>query len=167
MTTTTAIDTFAPVHTEELLSRWQGHRALTRRVIDSFPEKELFGFSIGGMRPFAEMTQEIIQMAVPALRGIATGIWEKSDDVFAPREWPKTKAGLLELWDQSTREINEVWKTIRPERFQEVDVAFGLWEDKMHGTLAYLVDNEIHHRGQGYVYLRALGIEPPPFWERL
>ena len=26
--------------------------------------------------------------------------------------------------------------------------------------------NEIHHRGQGYVYLRALGIEPPPFYER-
>ena len=24
----------------------------------------------------------------------------------------------------------------------------------------------VHHRGQGYVYLRALGIEPPPFWER-
>jgi uncharacterized damage-inducible protein DinB len=26
--------------------------------------------------------------------------------------------------------------------------------------------NEIHHRGQGYVYLRALGIEPPRFYER-
>ena len=24
----------------------------------------------------------------------------------------------------------------------------------------------IHHRGQGYVYLRALGIAPPPFYER-
>jgi uncharacterized damage-inducible protein DinB len=29
-----------------------------------------------------------------------------------------------------------------------------------------MIDNEIHHRGQGYVYLRALGIEPPPFYER-
>ena len=28
------------------------------------------------------------------------------------------------------------------------------------------IDNETHHRGQGYVYLRALGIEPPQFWER-
>jgi uncharacterized damage-inducible protein DinB len=28
------------------------------------------------------------------------------------------------------------------------------------------IDNEVHHRGQGYVYLRALGVEPPPFWER-
>jgi uncharacterized damage-inducible protein DinB len=28
------------------------------------------------------------------------------------------------------------------------------------------IDNEIHHRGQGYVYLRALGIEPPGFYDR-
>jgi uncharacterized damage-inducible protein DinB len=31
---------------------------------------------------------------------------------------------------------------------------------------ALLNHNEIHHRGQGYVYLRTLGIEPPPFYER-
>lgn len=30
----------------------------------------------------------------------------------------------------------------------------------------YLIDNEIHHRGQGYVYLRLLGLEPPLFYER-
>jgi uncharacterized damage-inducible protein DinB len=29
-----------------------------------------------------------------------------------------------------------------------------------------VIDNEIHHRAQGYVYLRALNIEPPHFWER-
>jgi len=56
-----------------LLEHWQGHRRLTRRVIEAFPEDQLFSFSI---------------------------------------------------------------------------------------------DNEIHHRGQAYVYLRALGIEPPPFYER-
>lgn len=40
---------------EELLKHWQGHRNLTRRVIDAFPEEALFKHSIGGMRPFAEM----------------------------------------------------------------------------------------------------------------
>lgn len=34
-----------------------------------------------------------------------------------------------------------------------------------YATLLYMLDNEIHHRGQGYVYLRLLGLEPP-FWER-
>jgi hypothetical protein len=37
----------------------------------------------------------------------------------------------------------------------------------VHQLLFYVMDNEIHHhRGQGYVYLRALGIEPPAFYER-
>ena len=42
--------------TAEFLEHWQGHRNLTRKVIEAFPEKELFEFSIGGMRSFAEVT---------------------------------------------------------------------------------------------------------------
>jgi uncharacterized damage-inducible protein DinB len=41
-----------------------------------------------------------------------------------------------------------------------------MWAGKVHWILLYIIDNEIHHRGQGYVYLRSLGIEPPHFWER-
>jgi uncharacterized damage-inducible protein DinB len=36
----------------------------------------------------------------------------------------------------------------------------------VHDLILYVIDNEIHHRGQGYVYLRALGIEPPAFYDR-
>ena len=38
------------ITTEQLIDHWQGHRRITRRMIDAFPEKELFDFSIGGMR---------------------------------------------------------------------------------------------------------------------
>ena len=31
---------------ENLLKHWQGHRFLTRRVIEAFPEKDFFEFSI-------------------------------------------------------------------------------------------------------------------------
>jgi hypothetical protein len=43
----------------------------------------------------------------------------------------------------------------RQHRFAEIDQAFGQWEMPGTGTIQYAVDNEIHHRGQGYVYLRA------------
>ena len=36
----------------DLLHHWQGHRRLTRRVIEAFPEDKLFSFSVGGMPPF-------------------------------------------------------------------------------------------------------------------
>jgi uncharacterized damage-inducible protein DinB len=47
-----------------------------------------------------------------------------------------------------------------------VDKAFGQWEGPGYWILNYIVDNEVHHRAQGYVYLRALGIAPPAFYER-
>ena len=51
-------------------------------------------------------------------------------------------------------------------RLVETLTAFGQYTGVLHDMLLYIVDNEIHHRGQGYVYLRALGIEPPPFYVR-
>jgi uncharacterized damage-inducible protein DinB len=147
---------------EQLLTHWQGHRALTRRVIEAFPEGELFKFSIGGMRPFSDLTLEMIHMAAPSLKGLATGQW-----AFASSsEKPTTRAVLLSLWDDTTAEIDRLWPTIPVRRFQEIDKAFGQWEMPGYGLLLYVVDNEIHHRAQGYVYLRALGIEPPPFYHR-
>ncbi len=146
---------------ETLLNNWQGHRRLTRKTIEVFPEDKLFQFSVGGMRPFAEMAWEFIRMAVPIVEGVSTGKWEEYKMAK-----PSSKSELLRLWDEQTAELNEKFPKIPPHRFSEVDKAFGQWEMPGLATIQYAIDNEIHHRGQGYVYLRALGIEPPPFWER-
>ena len=57
---------------EALLSHWQGHRRLTRRVIDAFPDDQLFSFSVAGMRPFGALAMEMITMAVPMVRGVVS-----------------------------------------------------------------------------------------------
>ena len=146
---------------DRLLEYWQGHRALTRRVIDAFPEDQLFSFSVGGMRPFGQMAAEFLAMTRPMVQGAATGEWES---YRVPEN--VTKQGLLEQWDEDTRQLNELWSKIPAARFQETMTAFGQYTGPLYDLLLYVVDNEIHHRGQGYVYLRALGIEPPAFWER-
>ena len=146
---------------EDLLKAWQGHRRLTRRVIEAFPEDKLFQYSVGGMRPFAEMAWEFIRMAVPIVDGVSTGKWEEFKGTK-----PTTKSELLRLWDAQTAELDEKFPKIPAHRFSEVDKAFGQWENPGIVTIQYGIDNEIHHRGQGYVYLRSLGIEPPPFWVR-
>lgn len=154
-------DTITVITPEALLSHWQGHRALTRRVIDAFPEDKLFSCSVGGMRTFGQLASEMLNMAVPMVRGVATANWE----AFSTRE-VNSKAELLRLWDETTEQMNALWKQIPPERFQEHMVAFGQYPGKVHDLLLYVIDNEVHHRGQGYVYLRALGIAPPAFYER-
>jgi uncharacterized damage-inducible protein DinB len=145
----------------DMLAHWQGHRRLTRRVIEAFPEDKLFTFSVGGMRTFGELANELLMMGAPMAHGLATLDWE----AYSPRTIT-SKADLLATWDESTRAIDESWDRIPPERFQETLTSFGQYTGTGHWQILYIVDNEIHHRGQGYVYLRSLGIAPPAFWER-
>jgi uncharacterized damage-inducible protein DinB len=146
---------------EALLEHWQGHRRVTRRVIDAFPEDQLFTYSIGGMRPFGVLALELLTMGAPMVRGVVDGTWENNTSRDA-----LPKADLLNKWDAATEEINRLWKEIPAERFGETMTAFGQFTDKTYNLLLYVIDNEIHHRGQGYVYLRSLGIAPPAFYDR-
>jgi len=147
----------------ELLAHWQGHRNLTRRVIEAFPEKEFFNYSIGGMRTFADIIMELLGIGGPGVKEIATGKTVKLKEHF---DHENSKAKILQLWDETTEIINKSWTEIKPERFHEIIKSFGQYEGTVYSSIFYFIDNEIHHRGQGYVYLRSLGVEPPAFWDR-
>ena len=136
-------------------------RRLTRRTIEAFPDDQLFKFSIGGMRTFGELAGELLSMAAPMAHGLATGDW----NAYEPTP-VESKAELLRLWDESTPKIDEAWARIPAERFSETITSFGQFTGPVHWQVLYVIDNEVHHRGQGYVYLRALGIAPPAFYER-
>ena len=143
----------------QFLKYWQGNRRLTRRMIEAFPEDGLYSFSVGGMRPFGVLAWEIHQVSELTLSGLRTGEWPMPN-------WrdgtSSDRAELLDAWDALTARIEA--------ELPGVDMAFysrlhALPWGEMSGWAAaiYNIDNEIHHRGQGYVYLRALGIEPPMF----
>ena len=148
---------------DELLKHWQGHRDLTRRVIEAFPEKEFFSHQIGGMRTFADMVMELLAIAGPGVREIATGQQSAFEEKL---DHKNSKDTILRWWDESTETLHSHWKEIPESRFHDPIKSFGQWEGTVLSSILYYIDNEIHHRGQGYVYLRSLGIEPPAFWDR-
>ncbi len=147
----------------ELVNHWQGHRRLTRKVIEAYPEKEFFEYSVGGMRPFAGMVKELLAIGVPGLRQMVNG---QTSELNESMDELKTKSDVLKLWDEATLEIDQLWAELPIEKFHDKILAFGQYEGTVISSLLYFIDNEIHHRGQGYVFLRTLGIEPPFFWER-
>lgn len=147
----------------ELLAHWQGHRNLTRRTIEAFPEKDLFEYSIGGMRTFSGMIMELLGIGAPGIQEIAT---EKIGELNEHFEGINQKEQLLKLWDEATEKINTYWAQIPEERFGEQITIFGRYQGTVWSSIFYFIDNEIHHRGEGYVYLRSLGIQPPFFYER-
>jgi uncharacterized damage-inducible protein DinB len=151
--------------TDAMLIHWQGHRKLTRKVIEAFPEDKLFNFSIGEMRPFSAMINEIVSIASIGIQDLfkdkPTSLHSVDDELPL-----NTKEEILISWDKLTVMINQIWPQIPQESFYEVIKAFGEYEGVTSDIMLYWIDNEIHHRAQAYVYLRALGIEPPAFWDR-
>jgi len=156
------------ISSEELLQHWQGHRRLTRKIIEAFPADKFATYSIGGMRSCAELALELLDMAAPGVRGILTNEWknfaEMEHNLTAPARHNKEE--ILRRWDETTEELNALWPQIPPHRFRETTKVFNAYEGTVYAQLLYFIDNEIHHRGQAYVYLRSLGIEPPAFWDR-
>ena len=165
MTTQTETKTF--ITTAALLEHWEGHRRLTRRVLEAYPEDKLFSFQPAPpMRSFGVLILEIDGMVAPTLNGLANGTWEQPDWAAMKAQAEPTKAELLKLWDETSKVLHEHWSQIPASTFGETHTAFGQWTMLGNGLILYLIDNEIHHRGQGYVYLRLLEIEPPAFPER-
>lgn len=158
----------AVITSEQLLSHWQGHRQLTRKLIEKFPADQFFTFSIGGMRPASALIMEMIGMGSSGVHGLATDQWTPMTTLLAHtgKTTPQNKEEYLELWDIVTEQIDDEWSKISDARFQETAKAFDQYEGTVISLLLYFIDNEIHHRGQATVYLRALGIEPPFFWDR-
>lgn len=152
------------VPVEAFLAHWLGHRRLTRRVIEAFPDDQLFTHSVGGMRTFGVLALELVDIAGAMARGVATDEWKAMAGHDKAAAIPKSE--LLRLHDESTAMIEEWWPRIPQERFTETMTAFGQYPGKVYDLMLYAIDNEIHHRAQGYVYLRSLGIAPPAFFER-
>ena len=144
-------------------TNWQGHRHLTRRIIEAFPVDQLFTFTAASpMRPFGELAWECLDVAEYTLNGLVTDAWPTPD---MGGQNPQDKRALLAAWDALTERIDAELPTVPVHRYAEEKALF--WGTMTAFTaVIYAVDNEIHHRGQGYVYLRALGIEPPAFYDR-
>jgi uncharacterized damage-inducible protein DinB len=154
-----------PALTSELLLRhWLGHRRLTRRTIVAFPEPALFEHHAPGMRSFGAIVHELNAFLPPVLVGAADGVWAWPDAYASSA--PTSKAELLAAFDAATDDLARDLPRISAERFVAVDQPIGSRQEPVVFTLLYFLDNEIHHRAQGFVYLRELGIEPPAFYQR-
>ncbi|AFZ67872.1 DinB family protein [Deinococcus peraridilitoris] len=148
----------------ELLAHWEGHRRLTRRTIERFPTDALFTFTPAPpMRPFGTMMLEVLGMVQPTLHGLLHGVWERSLQDFSAVE---TKEALLAAWDETGSWLQAQWAVLPAQRLADVESVYGMPRQTNVHVVLYLLDNEVHHRAQGFVYLRLLGIEPPAFYER-
>lgn len=146
----------------QLLAHWQGHRQLTRRTIEAFPAEGFTQHHAPGMRTFQDMACELAAMLEYQLEWFRTGKAHWDESVQEHQSPPR--AEILAWWDRLTAELDAEFPKVGIEQWlTPVDSPFGKMTPLT--SVLYLIDNEVHHRGQGYVYLRELGVTPPPFYE--
>lgn len=147
---------------DAVLKHWEGHRRLTLRVVEAFPEEALVSYTPAApMRPFAAMVAEIVNVEKVLVNALLTGAWQ-----FENAQEFGSKGELLAACHAVRAKTRARWPELSLERLLEIGpVPLPKPLSPLEDFL-YMIDNEIHHRAQGYVYLRSLGIEPPAFYER-
>lgn len=147
---------------ERLWNHWEGHRRLTLRALEAYPEDKLFSHSSGNMRSFGDLMDEIINVEDSVIGGLISGEWK-----WEPKyKNMKSKAELKAAFQEVRERTKQAFPKISVEKYHIVEKdAWGMEAPNLE-RLFYIIDNEIHHRAQGYVYLRQLGVEPPAFYVR-
>lgn len=140
-----------------IITYWRNVRALTLATLDRFPEESMAFRPTEEVRSAAEQFDHILAVEIYIRKGLAENIW---GPIPTPGLGITSKA---ELRERLTREHGETGRALRvlPESVFE-----GFHQTKygrLTGEAAIYVgiDEEIHHRGNLYTYLRLLGIEPP------
>lgn len=149
------------------MGAWENNRRLTNNVARALIRADAIDkVLVPGMRPFRAFMLEIVGMERWNVQGLAYDRW----DYEAPSETLQTGPieEVLEFGKKVREETRQLWPDIPFDAFTKMRPAPASYipAGTALGWLTYTFENEIHHRGQGYVYLRLLGNEPPAFFNR-
>jgi len=140
-----------------ILKYWENVRKLTLKLFDLFPEDSFDYRPVAAVRTAAEQFDHILVVELYSRIGLISGEWNLA--AFTG-ERDISRSNLRQrLYNEHKKTIGML--RLLPEgRFLRMhDTPYG----KLTGEVIIYeaIDEEIHHRGNLYVYLRMLGIEPP------
>lgn len=146
---------------------WEDNRRLTNSISNALLEAGAADkVIVPGMRPFRELLLEIYGIEQWDVRGLAYDRW----DFQALPETLQTGPieDVIEFGRSVRDDTRRLWADIPDGEFTKMRPSPAPYvpEGTAIDWLTYALENEIHHRGQGYVYLRLLGHEPPAFYIR-
>jgi len=141
------------------------HHGIGIRAIERLPEDKLDSHPIPNMRTPKELVVHLYGMA---MRNLVVGSYEgRLEELDEPGTVAKikTKAELLaycrDCWESSNR-------TIASFTDEKLDAMVETpWGSPLQASRLLNATHEeyLHHRGQLYAYLRALGVEPPDLYD--
>jgi uncharacterized damage-inducible protein DinB len=140
-----------------ILKYWENVRKLTLQLLDLFPEDKFDFKPVETVRNVAEQFDHILVVELYTRIGILTGQWDLAPFLSERDRSRKT------LRDKLYKEHQKTIGLLRllPEgRYLKIyQTPFGSLTGEV--VIYTAIDEEIHHRGNLYTYLRMLGVQPP------
>jgi len=137
---------------------------ITFRVIQAVPKDKI------DVRPVRDMRtpRELVAHMYETMRGVAAGIVSGqvvTDENADKGNSLKTHAEMLQFASECWKSADKSVKSITDA--QATAMVKTPWGMDFPGWMCaqIIFDEHLHHRGQLYAYLRALGIEPPFMWD--
>lgn len=133
------------------------------RAVEKLPENQLDAHPIPKMRTPKQLVYHEFATLREIVEGLARGDVKDADDADAARI--HSKAELVKFCHDSWTAANRAAKTVTDEKLSAmVKTPWG--RDLPGFVIANVFSDEfLHHRGQLYAYLRALGSDVPEVWD--
>jgi len=140
----------------QIIRYWRNVRGLTIKLCELFPENQFDFRPIAAVRSVAEQFNHIVGVERYTLNGLTLGDWEFKGEQGLSNE----KSAIIELLKTENQKTAQLLSQLNESEFNKIHhTKFG---DMSGEVVAYVaIDEEIHHRGNLYVYARMLNIEPP------
>jgi uncharacterized damage-inducible protein DinB len=156
---------------ERFLDHWDGVRMVTLKLLHCFSDEDLRRTLWQGSRTVGEMFHHIGAHQFYAARGLFKNQWEPSGTLeeHPDSDWDLHKhlivykVETLAHWLKSVQARVRTWaEGISADRLWEF-AKDNPWHEGMRGwlLLQHAYQDEIHHRGQLYLFARQLGHIPP------
>jgi uncharacterized damage-inducible protein DinB len=156
----------SPMSQQAFLGMWDHTRQVVGigiRLVDALPEASLDSHPVPKMRTPKQLAYHQFATLRELMEGLVRGDLKDAEDADAARL--RTQADLVKF-------CHECWGAANHAAMSVTDDKLGAmvktpWGRDLPGFVTAVVasDEFLHHRGQMYVYLRALGCDVPEMWD--
>ena len=145
--------------TERFMSNWNRIHKETSRVLRSAPDDKLDWRPKEDMFTMRELIGHIPQAEVVLVRSALAGSTQK-----VPFDLSRSAEEIANAFDSQHEDLAGEVSTLTAEQWKE-EVEFHGKKLRRGVLLSFVLEHEIHHRGQLFTYYRLAGIEPPNLHE--
>jgi uncharacterized damage-inducible protein DinB len=140
-----------------IIKYWDNVRRLTLEVLEHFPDDALSFRPIPTVRSAAEQFDHILEVEIYTRKGLISDNWDSAPKPSLGNSDMQSLSRMLRTEHETT---STMLRALPPKAFdRRYQTKFGTIT--CEGLIYLAIDEEIHHRGNLYVYLRLLDIVPP------